>query len=307
MDPSAEITRPTPTVAQRWLMASRPKTLPAAASPVLVGIGAAVLAGGFRWGPALAALAGALLLQIGANLANDYFDFKNGVDTPDRVGPLRVTQAGLLSPVQVKTGMLVVFALAALLGIYLALVSGWPVILIGALSIAAAIAYTGGPFPYGYYGFGELFVFLFFGLAAVCGTYYVQVRAFTWLSFFLALPMGWLTTAILVVNNLRDLETDRDSGRKTLAVRLGANGTRIEFLAVLAASYLTPLVLWLTGHLSPWCMLCWVSLVRVPALVRDVYQLKGRPLNRTLGAVGQLELFFGVLLGLGLCLAAWIH
>ena len=291
---------------QNWILAIRPKTLPAAASPVIVGTAVAIYARHFRLGPALAALAGALLLQIGANLANDYFDFVNGVDTPDRLGPTRVTQSGLLNPSQVKIGMIAVFALAALTGIYLALVSGWPVIAIGLLAIIAAVAYTGGPFPYGYYGFGEIFVFLFFGLAAVCGTYYVQAQTFSWLSLALAFPMGWLTTAILVVNNLRDLETDKAGGRKTLAVRFGANWTRGEFIVLIAASYLVPLVLWITGVLSPWIMLSWVSLVKVPGILNDIYHEQGRTLNRTLGAVGQLELFYGVALSVGLICAVLI-
>jgi 1,4-dihydroxy-2-naphthoate octaprenyltransferase len=287
---------------QRWILAARPKTLPAAAAPVLVGLAAAVATTNFRLAPALATLTAGLLLQIGANLANDYFDYKNGIDTPDRVGPVRVTQAGLLSPGQVKNGIILVFALAAGLGLYLAVVSGWPVIAIGVLAIVAAVAYTGGPFPYGYYGFGELFVFLFFGLAAVCGTYFIQAREFSWLSLVLALPMGWLTTNILVINNLRDLETDRASGRKTLAVRFGAEWTRVEFLLLLAAAYLVPLVLCLVGWVSPWVLLSWLSLARVPSILRDIYREKGSPLNRTLAAMGQLVLLFGILLSLGLIL-----
>lgn len=291
---------------QAWIMASRPKTLPAAAAPVIVGSAAAFAAGHFQWIPALAALAGALLLQIGANLANDLFDYKKGVDTAARLGPTRVTQAGLLTPRQVQTGMMVAFGAAALVGVYLILVGGWPILAIGVASILAAIAYTGGPFPYGYHGLGELFVFLFFGLAAVCGTYYVQVGQFSWLALACALPMGWLSTAILIVNNLRDLENDRVSGRKTLAVRFGAAWTRKEYAAMLVCAYLVPPVLWLTGLASPWVMLAWLSLFKVPGLVRAVFHEEGRPLNRILAGTGQLELLFGLFFSLGLALSVLV-
>ncbi|MEW6649442.1 MAG: 1,4-dihydroxy-2-naphthoate octaprenyltransferase, partial [Chloroflexota bacterium] len=185
-----------------WLLAARPRTLPAAAAPVLVGSAAAFADGIFRPLPAIAALLGALLLQIGANIANDYFDFKKGADTSERVGPLRVMQAGLLSPRQVIGGMVVVFGLAALVGIYLIAVAGLPVLVIGVVSILAALAYTGGPYPLAYHGLGELFVLLFFGLAAVCGTYYVQARALNAVAVWSALPVGLLAMAILTVNNL---------------------------------------------------------------------------------------------------------
>ncbi len=222
---------------QIWMLASRPKTLPAAAAPVIVGSAAAFYEGAFHPGPALAALFGALLLQIGANLANDVFDFHRGADTAERLGPTRVTQAGLLSPRQVLVGMWICFGLAAILGVYLTLVAGWPVIVIGLTSIVAAIAYTGGPFPLGYYGLGDAAVFLFFGLAAVCGSYYVQALKLDWLAFWSALPMGFLITAILVVNNLRDIETDRAAGKRTLAVRFGAGGARKEFLYLVVGAF----------------------------------------------------------------------
>jgi 1,4-dihydroxy-2-naphthoate octaprenyltransferase len=225
--------KPTPTTLsplQVWMLAARPKTLPAAAAPVIVGSAAAFVDGAFQPLPALAALLAALLLQIGANLANDVFDFHKGADTQERLGPVRVTQSGMLSPEQVMGGMWVTFGLAALLGLYLAWVGGWPIILIGVASIAAAILYTGGPFPFGYYGLGDLFVFIFFGLVAVCGTYYIQVAALTPLAIWSSIPMGLLITAILVVNNLRDIDTDRQAGKRTLAVRLGTEGARWEYV-----------------------------------------------------------------------------
>ncbi len=215
---------------QVWVLAARPKTLPAAAAPVLVGSAAALVGGGFHLGVFCAALLAALLLQVGANLANDVFDFHKGADAHQRLGPTRVTQAGLLLPEQVYRGMWLVFGVASLLGLYLIWMAGWPILVIGVASILAAIAYTGGPFPFGYYGLGEFFVFLFFGLAAVCGTYYAHLHSLDILAIVSSLPMGFLITAILVVNNLRDIETDRLAGKRTLAVRLKVPGTRVEFL-----------------------------------------------------------------------------
>src|SRR5512133_3920193 len=212
-----EITPAQPGPLQVWTMASRPRTLPAAAAPVIAASAAAFASGHFDPLPALAALLGALLLQIGANFANDVFDYQKGADTAERMGPLRVTAAGLLSPRQVKAGMWVVFGLAALCGLYLALHAGWVVVIIGLLSIVTAIAYTGGPYPLGYHGLGEVAVFLFFGLAAVCGTYYVQALRLDPVAVWTAIPMGLLIVAILVVNNLRDVDTDRATGKMTLA------------------------------------------------------------------------------------------
>jgi 1,4-dihydroxy-2-naphthoate polyprenyltransferase len=285
---------------QVWLLAARPKTLPAAAAPVIVGSAVAFWDGLFHFWPALAALLAALLLQIGANLANDVFDFHRGADTSQRLGPLRVTQAGLLAPRKVLAGMWVCFGLAALFGVYLALVAGWLVIVIGLAAIAAAIAYTGGPFPLGYYGLGDLAVFIFFGLAAVCGTYYVQALHLSWLAFWAAFPMGFLITAILVVNNLRDIDTDRTAGKRTLAVRLGVNGTRREYLALVAGAYLVPVGLWIARLAPGWVLLSWISLLAAIPLVRLVLTQTGRPLNKALGGTGQLALLYSVLFSFGL-------
>ena len=293
---------PTPnlTPVQIWLLAARPKTLPAAAAPVVAGTAVAALEQQFRFGPAVAALLAALLLQVGANIANDVFDFHKGADNEMRLGPLRVTQAGLLAPRQVLAGMWITFGLAALLGVYLAWVAGWPVILIGLASIAAAIAYTGGPFPLGYHGLGDLFVFIFFGLVAVAGTYYVQAGQLSALAIWTGVPLGLLITAILVVNNLRDLETDRASGKHTLAVRLGENGTRIEYLACLAGAYLTPVLLWIFKLAPGWGILAWLSLPWAIGLVRVIYTVKGRGLNKALAGTGQLALLYAIFYALGL-------
>lgn len=287
-----------------WVLAARPKTLPAAAAPVIAATAVAFYEDAFRPGPALAALLAALLLQIGANLANDVFDYHKGADTEERLGPTRVTQAGLLAPRQVLVGMWITFGLAALLGIYLTWVSGWPVLIIGLASILAAIAYTGGPFPLGYLGLGEVFVFLFFGLAAVTGTYYVQAQSVSLLAWWIAVPMGLLTSAILVVNNLRDIETDRVARKLTLAVRLGADGARIEYLILLALAYLIPLGLWLAGMAPPTILLAWLSALLVPGLLRLIYRETGRPLNKALADTGRLELVYALLLAAGLVLRA---
>jgi len=286
-----------------WLLAIRPKTLPAAAAPVIVGTAVAYYEGFFQLIPAIATLLAALLLQIGANLANDVFDYRRGADTTDRLGPIRVTQAGYLTPMHVLIGMWIVFGFAVLLGIYLITVAGWWLVPIGLASILAAIAYTGGPFPLGYYGFGDLAVFLFFGLVAVCGTYYVQAESVSGLAIWSSLPMGFLITAILVVNNLRDIGTDRKAGKRTLAVRLGAIGTRWEYLLLLLGTYLTPVGL-IVFNLAPvWISLAYLSLPLGVFLVRQIWQIQGRPLNRVLAQTGQLTLGYALLFGLGLVVA----
>ena len=288
---------------QVWLLAIRPKTLPAAAASAIVGAAVAYHEGLFRWGPALACLLAALLLQIGANLANDVFDYFRGADTHARLGPLRVTQAGLLKPGQVLMGMWVVFGLAAMLGFYLFTQAGWPVLVIGVACIAAAIAYTGGPFPFGYFGLGDLVVFVFFGPVAVCGTYFVQAGQVSPLAVWSSFPMGFLITAILVVNNLRDIDTDRSVGKKTLAVRLGEIGTRREYLLCLIFAYLVPLLMGISG-LGYWILLAWLSLPMAASQTRLVWTQAGRPLNQALAGTGRLTLIYALLFSVGLILSA---
>lgn len=288
---------------QTWILAARPKTLPAAAAAAIVGSAAAYADGRFRWGPALACLLVALLLQIGANLANDVFDYLRGADMPGRLGPLRVTQAGLLSPGQVLAGMWLTFGLAAILGVYLFFEAGWAVPLIGLAAIAAAVAYTGGPIPYGYHGLGDLLVFIFFGPVAVCGTYFVQSGEVGPLAIWASLPMGFLITAILVVNNLRDIHTDRAAGKHTLAVRLGESGARREFGLMLVLAYLIPPAMWVVGMASAWILLAWLSLPLGVRLARAVWRESGRPLNLALAAAGRLTLIYGLLLSLGMILS----
>ena len=237
---------------QAWILAARPKTLPAALSPVVVGTALAFADGALAWLPALAAALGALLLQILSNFANDYSDFFRGADTPDRLGPTRVTSAGLIPPAAMRNAIIAVIGVSALVGLYLVWVGGWPILLIGVTGIVAALAYTGGPFPFGYYGLGELFVFLFFGVAAVCGTYYVQALTLTPAVVTASFAVGALVTAILVVNNYRDIDTDRRAGKRTMAVRLGRRGAQIEYAALLALAFVLPVVMWLMENAGVW-------------------------------------------------------
>ena len=226
-----------------WLVASRPRTLPAAVAPVLVGTSLAISEGEFRPLAFVAALVGSVFIQIGTNLANDYSDARRGADTEDRLGPVRVTAGGLMPPRRVLTGTYVAFAIAVAAGAYLAAVAGPELLVVGLVSIAAGVLYTGGPRPYGYEGLGELFVFLFFGLVAVTGSYYVQTEDLTWEAFALAVPVGLLASAILVVNNVRDVDTDRRAGKRTLAVRLGRDRARLLFGAMLVLAYLVPVAI----------------------------------------------------------------
>jgi 1,4-dihydroxy-2-naphthoate octaprenyltransferase len=273
--------------------------------PVIVGTAVAIGEGVFRLGPALAALLGALLIQIGTNLANDVFDYQKGADTTARLGPLRVTQAGLLSSGQVLAGMWLTFGLAVLIGIYLVVLGGWPIVVIGLLSIASGIAYTGGPFPLGYRGLGDLFVFIFFGLVAVCGTYYVQAGAVSTAAWWASVPIGLLATAILVVNNLRDIDTDRAAGKKTLAVRFGAKGAQAEYALLVGLAYFVPGVMGLTGISTPWVLLVWLSIPLAIRQMRFVFTETGRVLNQALAGTARLELIYGLLFSVGLAIQFW--
>jgi 1,4-dihydroxy-2-naphthoate octaprenyltransferase len=285
---------------QAWILAIRPRTLPAAAAGVVMGCAVAWRDGFFRLDAALACLFAALLLQIGSNLANDVFDFERGTDTPERLGPTRVTQAGMLTPLQVKIGMGVVFALAALLGLYLAWLGGLPIILIGIAAIISAIAYTGGPFPLGYHGLGDIFVFIFFGLAAVAGTYYVQAGSVSAAAWWMSVPPGLIITAILVVNNLRDIDNDRKGKKHTLAVVFGETFTKAEYLLCMAGAYLVlPLAAWL-GIVSWFSLLAWGSLPLAFRAARTVFTQKGRPLNAALAGTGQTAFVFSLLFWVGM-------
>lgn len=284
-----------------WLLASRPKTLTAAVAPVLAGTGLAAHDGSFVALPALAAMVGAIFIQIGTNFANDYYDFVRGGDTDERVGPVRVTQAGILRPEAVKRGMVVVLALAMLVGVYLVSVGGWPIVAIGLASVACAVLYTGGPFPLAYLGLGDLFVFVFFGLIAVGGTYYVQALAWPPDALLAGAGLGALSTAILVANNLRDIATDTKAGKRTLAVRLGVRGTRTEYVGLLLVAAAVPIV----GVAAlDWPRAALAALVAfAPALspTRTVLSYAApAELIPALGQTARVVVLYGVLLALGL-------
>lgn len=285
-----------------WLLAIRPKTLPAAISPVLVGCAVAWAANGFDLNVAVAAFAVALLLQVGANLANDVADFGRGADTVDRLGPIRVTQSGLLSPRQVAAATAIVLAAAALPGLYLVWRGGPVLAAVGLLAILAAVTYTAGPKPFGYLGLGEFFVFLFFGPVAVVGTAFVMTHAATPLGVVASVPMGCLVTAILVVNNLRDIDTDRKAGKRTLAVRIGKDASRWEYASLMAVAYTTPVMMWFSGLTDAWPLLVWTTAPMGVLLVRQVWTESGRGLNPVLAGTARLCLLFAIALSAGIAL-----
>jgi 1,4-dihydroxy-2-naphthoate octaprenyltransferase len=284
-----------------WVMAARVRTLPAAVAPVLVGTSLALGAGRFRALAFVAALFGALFIQVGTNLSNDYSDARRGADTEDRLGPVRVTAGGLVPPRQVLLATYLSFAAAVACGAYLVAVAGPELLAVGAASILAGVLYTGGPRPYGYEGLGELFVFLFFGVVAVAGSYFVQVQELPWEAFVCAVPVGLLASAILVVNNVRDLETDRRAGKRTLAVRLGRERTRLLYAAMVVAAFLTAPLPWLLGSMQGWLLLPWLAAPLALRLVRVVRtRTDGPALNGALAGTGALQLLFCLLFSAGI-------
>ena len=288
-----------------WVLAARPATLPAAAVPVLVGTAAAI-GEGFVFRPTVFAvtLLCALLIQVGTNFANDYSDFVRGADTNARLGPVRVTQSGLLSQSAVRSGIIVAFGAAVLLGAWLVLVGGWPIIAIGVLSVLSGLAYTGGPFPLGYHALGDVFVFLFFGVIAVTGTAYLQSGEWSLYALALSIPVGLLVTNILVVNNLRDRETDIIAGKRTLAVRIGDRATRAQYAGFAALAYVVPVFLATIGDFEAALLLPILTLPLAFVLVKRVLGgASGRELNPLLEQSGKLLLFFGVLLAIGAMLS----
>jgi 1,4-dihydroxy-2-naphthoate octaprenyltransferase len=286
-----------------WVMAARPRTLPAAVAPVLVGTALAGREGTFRPLALIAALVGSIFIQIGTNLSNDYSDARRGADTEERLGPVRVTAGGLVPPRKVLLATWLAFGVAVAAGAYLIALVGWELLAIGAASILAGVLYTGGPRPYGYEGLGELFVFLFFGLVAVMGSYYVQVERLTWFAFEVAVPVGLLAAAILMVNNIRDLETDRRAGKMTLAVRLGRARARRLFAITVAAAFAWTAVV----ALARWEPALLLALLAAPLggpLVRTVgTRTDGPSLNAALAGTGRLLAAFSVLLSIGLLLS----
>lgn len=300
------LSRPS-SVWQIWWMAARPKTLPAAVAGVVAGLGLALAQGAFHPGVAVATLVAAVLLQIGVNLANDAQDYQRGADRPEeRLGPPRVTALGWLPPETVLRGAWVTFGLAALVGLYLVWVGGVPILAIGVAAILSAWAYSGGPFPVAYHGLGEIFVFVFFGPVAVAGTFYLQTGTLhPWVGW-LGTGVGLLITAILVVNNYRDLENDRKAGKRTLAVRLGPRKTQWEFALLVLVPYALPLIGGLLGA-TPWTWLVVeLSLPKAWWLVREFSKRTGRALNPLLAFTGKLAFWYALLSALGFVAARWV-
>jgi len=301
---------------QAWVMAARPQTLPAGASPVVVGAGLALHTGDFAALPWLAALLGALLIQVGTNFANDYYDAVKGADTEDREGFTRVTAGGLIPPRQVKLAMAATYGLAVVVGLYLVAIGGVPILVVGLSSIAAGVLYTGGPYPYGYRGLGDLFVFVYFGVVAVTGTFYVQAVAAgdfglfpTWIpegtlplaAVLASLPAAGLSTGILVVNNIRDRETDAAAGKRTLAVMLGYRWSRVEFLACFGMAYVVPVIFALDPAYGLWALAPLLSLPLALSVSRTVLErTDGEALNPALERVGQTLFAHSLLFAAGL-------
>jgi 1,4-dihydroxy-2-naphthoate octaprenyltransferase len=305
----------TPSRVKVWLMAIRPQTLPAAAAPVIVGTGLAVRQGVFSLFPAVAALVGALLIQIGTNLTNDYYDAVKGADTDDRVGFTRVTQAGLVEPEKVRLGAAVAFFSAVLVGLYITYVGGLPILAVGVVAILSGIAYTAGPYPLGYHGLGDVFVFVFFGVVAVTGTYYVQAAAVLaaplpttvpagtvpFEALVASLAMAGISTDVLVVNNIRDRETDREAGKRTVAVRFGYGWSHVQYVALLLLAYLVPPVLWLGYGFEPTVLAPLVTLPYAALVTRTVItRTDGEALNPALEQTGKLLAVFAILFSVGM-------
>jgi len=283
-----------------WIEASRPKTLPAAAAPVIMGSAMAFHDGGFHLPAALAALFGALLIQIGTNYANDYFDFKKGADNAERLGPRRATQTGLIAPGVMKRAFILTFALAFVIGLYLIFRGGWPILLIGLLSILFGLLYTGGPYPLGYNGLGDIFVLVFFGPVAVGGSYYVQTLDMTAVVLVAGLAPGFISMAILTVNNLRDIKTDRLAGKRTLAVRFGVAFARFEYIASMLAACLVPLILIYMTHENYLSILTLLVLFpAVPGIRMVLDGSAGAPLNKVLANTGKILFLYSLIFAIG--------
>ncbi len=285
-----------------WFLAARPRTLPAAIAPVLVGCALAKqLNDKFSVLAFLATALGSLLIQIGTNLANDYSDARRGADTEERLGPVRVTAGGLVPPKQVLKATWMTFALAFFVGLYLVSISGWPLLIVGLVSILAGFLYTGGPRPYGYEGLGEVFVFVFFGLVSVAGTFYVQTVTIEWEAIALAVPVGLLSAAILMVNNVRDMDTDKKAGKRTLAVRLGRDRTRLMYASTVLVAFPLAFIPWLAGSLGPGLLLV---LLALPLTVKPIKTVRsavdGPALNECLAETAKLEIAFCALLSVGI-------
>jgi 1,4-dihydroxy-2-naphthoate octaprenyltransferase len=286
----------TPSNAKIWLLASRPKTLPAAIAPVLIGVAIAYADGNVHVISTACALLGAILIQIGTNFANDYFDFVKGTDTPDRKGPTRATQAGLVSSSTMRAAFIITFALVLIPGAYIIYRGGWPFLAIGLLGIASGILYTGGPYPLGYLGLGDVFVFVFFGPVAVAGTHYLNTLEWSMFAAVSGFGPGLISVALLTVNNLRDMDEDRVAGKMTLPARFGRRFARLEYLTcIVAAAAVMPMYLYAATGQRLFALVPLVVIPLASPSIRTVFtQTDGPALNGALGATGRVLVVFAV-------------
>ena len=282
-----------------WMMAIRPKTLPAGAIPVVVGTALAAADGKFLPVAALVALLCALGIQVATNFINEIYDFRKGADTAERLGPTRTVAAGLISEKTMITVSVILLLAVFLMGLYLVYLAGWPILFIGLFSMFFAWAYTGGPYPIAYSGLGDLFVFIFFGLIAVGGTYYVQAGEVTFPVLTAAVAPGIFSVNILLVNNIRDIDTDRKVGKMTLPARIGGGNARWLYLGLTVVAYFVPVWVWMTGY-SMWGMLAWISLPLAIGQLRALFQSEGRALNEVLAGTGKVMTLHGALFAAGL-------
>jgi len=287
---------------QSWILASRPRTLPAALVPVMVGSALAIYQGIFFPAYSIIALLCSILIQIGTNFTNDLYDHLKGSDTKERKGPLRVLASGLISVKEMKWGIFLVFFTAFLLGLYLVYSVGLVILWIGILSIIAGLAYTAGPFPLAYNGLGDLFVFIFFGIVGTVGTYYLHAQQFTTLAFLISLPVGALITNILIVNNYRDIEEDKTASKNTLAVLLGREFSRYEYVFFILISFFIPFLLHFKYDFNIWIFLPYITLPIAITLVKMIYALTGTQLNKTLELSAKFSAIYGLLLSIGIVL-----
>ena len=285
---------------KHWILAFRPKTLTAAVAPVMIGTAMAFGDGVHHWLSAAVCLFVALTIQIGTNLANDYFDFKKGADTEERIGPTRVTQAGLIKPETVRLSFILTFALSALASAWLVQRGGWPLAVIAALSIISGILYTAGPKPLGYVGLGDVFVLIFFGPVAVGGTYYVQSFEMNYAIILAGLGPGLISAAILTVNNLRDIDSDSKTGKRTLAVRFGRSFAQFEYLLTILLASLMPVIIYFLIEDHPaMLMASFTALLAIPGIITVFTKTDGPSLNNALAFTGKLLLIYSVLFSLG--------
>jgi len=283
-----------------WVLASRPKTLLAAVVPVMVGSALAISMKKFFLPYSIVAILCSILIQVGTNFTNDLYDFLKGSDTIKRKGPRRVLASGLISVTEMRTAIILIFGLTFLLGLYLVFSAGILILWVGIISIIAGIAYTAGPFPLAYNGLGDVFVFLFFGVVGTMGTFYLHTQEISLLSFVASIPVGALITNILIVNNYRDIEEDREANKRTLAVLLGRTFTRWQYIVLIAICYLVSLILNFQFNYSLWIFLPYLTIPITIILVRMLYNYKGEELNKTLELTARFAGLYGLLFSIGL-------